>query len=324
MVDINGNVGLCECAGWMPAVVGNLFEQTLTDILSNPLSTDIRRSISHGTYEYCNEKTCGVLVQQQLATMDQIAPVYQDCVRSPEHFVMPHIIRIAGDLTCNLSCPSCRTQVIKVPEDQVKQQVELGQLLQQNLFSTPSDQHIILHVSTSGELFASAMLLEFVNSISIADFPNLELHIQTNGLLAPSRWHRLGSMQQRVKMITVTTDAATAGTYEKLRRGGRWQDLQQSLQWLSNKKTQNGMRLGMRMVVQLENYREIEEFYHQATELNADVIEYGRLTNWFTYTPEQFAHLDVFDPAHPEYPQAQTCLDKVKKYSNIFLSGGIS
>jgi wyosine [tRNA(Phe)-imidazoG37] synthetase (radical SAM superfamily) len=237
---------------------------------------------------------------------------------------MPHIIRVAGDLTCNLSCPSCRTKIIKIDDEQRERQRDLGKLLQKNLFARSSNDHIILHVSTSGEIFASPLLMEFVNNISIDQFPNLELCIQTNGLLAEKNWHQLGSMQQRVGMITVTTDAATETTYEKLRRGGKWTHCQKALAWISEKKQANGMKLVMRMVVQKQNYQEIKQFYDQACLLRADLVEYSRLSNWGTWTGEQFIEHDVFNPAHEEYHLAQKALDEIKRLPNIFLCGGIS
>jgi len=323
-IDIQGNVRLCECAGWMPTTVGNLFENSIQQILGNELSKSIRRSITAGTYEYCNEVTCGVIGNGRLATLDSLSPQHQDCVRDPDLFVMPHIIRLAGDLSCNLTCPSCRTKLIFPNDIESERQQALGKIIQQNLFSVATDQHIILHVSTSGEIFASPMLLEMVSEIPVQSFPNLDLCIQTNGLLAPKRWHRLGDMQHRVKQITVTTDAARPDTYENLRRGGKWETMQQSLHWISRKKSENGMKLSMRMVVQQTNFREMEEFYQQAKSIGADVVEYSRLTDWGTYAANEFQQHDVFDIEHPEYHEAQQCLDRVKQYPDIFLCGGIS
>ena len=55
-VTVEGHVRLCGCSGWMPTVIGNLFEQSLEDMLASELATDIRRSIITGSYKYCNEQ----------------------------------------------------------------------------------------------------------------------------------------------------------------------------------------------------------------------------------------------------------------------------
>jgi MoaA/NifB/PqqE/SkfB family radical SAM enzyme len=323
-VNIDGDVRLCGCSGWMPFTVGNIFKETIDQILSNVHSQDIRRTIADGTYEYCNEINCGVLQHGALNNVEHLSPVIQELVKNPNQYIMPHEISIAGDSTCNLSCPSCRKSVIKNNEQNQTRNIELGNILRANLFSIPTNNTIRLHVSTSGEIFASPLLLSFINSIVVDDFPNLELCIQTNGLLMERNWHRLGVMQDRVSKITITTDAACASTYEKLRRGGNWNDLQKSLAWISEKKKNTNMLLHLRMIIQHDNYNEITEFYQQADALGADVIEYSRLSDWKTYSSDEFAHHDIFSQQHPLYDQAQSRLNDIKHLPKVFLYGGLS
>jgi MoaA/NifB/PqqE/SkfB family radical SAM enzyme len=167
-------------------------------------------------------------------------------------------------------------------------------------------------------------LISFVKNIPVQDFPNLELCIQTNGLMVEQNWHKLGEIQNRVTLMTVTTDAARADTYEKLRRGGRWQDLQRALAWIAEKKRNNGMQLVLRMVAQHDNFSEMLEFYTQARDLGADKVEYGRLLNMQTYGLDEFQHHDVFDPAHPRYPEAMSALDQVRDLPDVFFYGGLT
>ena len=322
-ISVNGDTSLCHCNAWMPSPVGNLFESSLEEILSNQKSQAIRKSIIDGNYRYCNEQTCGVLNHNQLNEGDTIPGVIQQLLDDSTRYVMPHEIRIAGDLTCNLSCPSCRLEIIKSSPEEIERRRQLGKQLSKNLFSVPTSKQIRVHVSTSGEIFASPLLLEFVQNMPVNEFPGLELCIQTNGLLMADRWERLGVMSDRVSMITVTTDAARADTYEKLRRGGKWDNVNRNLKWLQQKKQETKMAFHMRMVVQYDNYQEIEEFYNYSKQLGADVVEYGRITDWGTFG-NQFHKHDVFDPNHPEYQPAQDILNRIKAKPDIFLSGGLS
>jgi len=319
----DGGVTLCGCSGWLPSEVGNLLNHSLDEILANVDSTAIRQSIIDGTYDFCNESTCGVIKHHQLGSKtifdNQVQELFTDAAR----YIMPREIFIAGDVTCNLSCPSCRKHVIKNSDEDHARLENLGRILKSNLFCTPTDQVIRLHISTSGELFASPMLLAFVNDIPVDDFPRARLDIQTNGLLVPERWHRLGSMQDRVDSITVTVDAARPDTYERLRRGGTWTGIQTALTWIADKKLQNNMKFKTRMVVQHDNFEEMLEFYDMCKNLGVDVIEYTRITNWGTYTRDEFALVDVFDPAHTQHQQAQQCLDQIKNLFGVFLHGGL-
>lgn len=322
-VDIRGSVRLCGCADWMPSMVGNLFEQSLVDILSNSQSQAIRQSIINGTYEYCNENTCGIIKNNSLNSIDNVPPTVTPLLADAEKFIMPTEIVVAGDVTCNLSCPSCRPTVLKNNELDVDRNRELGSILRSNLFSIPSQNKIKLTVSTTGELFASPLLMSFVNSINVEDFPNLELGIQTNGLLVEQNWHKLGAMQDRVSLMCVTVDAARGNTYEQLRRGGKWSDIQKALQWIANKKRKNNMQFTLRMVVQHANYSEMLEFYNLAMELGVDRVEYARINYWGSMPRAEFQQTDVFNSEHSEYKQAQQAFDQVKDLPNVFFYGGI-
>ena len=320
-VDTNGNVILCGCLGWMPVTIGNLFQSPLQDLLDSALAQDIRQSIINGSYEYCNEKTCGIINNNQLNSIGTVPDNVIPLLENSKKFILPYEIVIAGDLTCNLSCPSCRTRVIKQSPEQIEKQKQLGKILSQNIFTNPTDQKINLTLSTSGELFASSMLLSFVSSIDFDKFPNVTLKVQTNGLLCEQNWHKLGTAQSRIENITITFDAARAETYEILRRGGTWKELVAAMKFLSNKKRDTGMIFNTRMVVHQQNYQEMLEFYNFSLEYGADRVEFVRLTDWGTYE-SKFSTQDVMDQNHPEFLQAQEIVKQITELPHTWLAGG--
>jgi sulfatase maturation enzyme AslB (radical SAM superfamily) len=323
MVNLKGDVGLCGCAAWMPTTIGNLFNESLHSMLSSKLAQDIRQSIRDGSYEFCNANTCGIIKNDKLNDINSVSKDVQNLIIDPTLFKMPHEIVIAGDETCNLSCPSCRTGIKNNSDDVVEKNIKLGETLRKNLFGTPTDDTINIMLSTTGEIFASPLLLSFVNSISIDDFPNVNLKLQTNGLLAERFWHKLGIMQDRVTHITVTVDAATEESYEILRRGGKWKEIQSSLAWLQQKKKQNNMHMSLRMIVQNQNYKEMLDFYHMSKSFGADKIEYSRLTDWKTYSPLAFRIHDVFARGHENYQAAHECLNAVRHLPDVEIQGGL-
>jgi len=319
----SGNVGLCGCYQWMPTPIGNIFRDSIESMLISPLAIDIRKSIIQGTYDYCNENTCGIIANNQLVGRDQLSLYDIELIDNPEKFKWPNEIFLSGDTTCNLSCPSCRTSIIKVAPEQIEKDKQLGKILTENLFSIPTDQNINLHLSTSGELFASPMLLSFLQNIKIENFPNLKLWIQTNGLLCKKFWHKLGDVESKIENITVTVDAAEPKTYHRLRRGGAWEDIQDNLAWLAQKKMQLPITLHTRMVVQQQNYKQMKSFYDMSMNYNADQVDYCRIANWNTYSHEEFLTHDVFDPLHPEYQSAMQCRQQVADLPRSWFSGGV-
>ena len=321
-IGINGAVRMCGCAGWMPTVVGNIFQHSLESILASPLAIEIRKSITQGTYDYCNQNTCGVIVNNQLVERHQLSTSDLELIDCPEKFEMPREIFLSGDLICNLSCPSCRTSVIKISPDQFAKNQQMGKILTDNLFTTSTDKIITLHLSTSGELFASSLLLSFLENININNFPNLRLWIQTNGLLCKKFWYKLKNVESKIENITVTIDASQPDTYHVLRRGGNWEDLQDNLTWLREKKKQLSMTLHTRMVVQHQNYKQMKSFYDMSMKYHADQVEYCRITDWKTYSKVEFLTHDVFDPTHPEYQLARQHRQEVYDLPMTWFAGG--
>lgn len=320
-VTLNGDVRMCGCGAWMPSTIGNLTRTTLKEMLSSDLAQKIRQSIIDGSYVYCNEKLCGVITNNALNSIDTVPPNITALFDDVSKFEMPHHISFQGDETCNLSCPSCRTSIKKTSADKLQEQQHIGKLISKNLFSEPTDQKIKLELSGTGEVFASPLLLNFINSIDPSNFPNLELDIGTNGLLCEQNWHRLGLMQSSVKKVTVSIDASQASTYERLRRGGKWENLLESMNFLQNKKHSQGIALHTRMIVQQQNYPEIESFYQMCQQFDVDMVEYSRVTNWGTWSQKEFQFHDVVNPAHAEYEMAQAEIAKVKKLSGTWFAG---
>jgi wyosine [tRNA(Phe)-imidazoG37] synthetase (radical SAM superfamily) len=318
-IGLSGAVSMCPCANWMPTTIGNIHDNSLYDLLSSDLAKSIRRSILDGSYEFCNEQTCGVLQNDQLAdlhTIEDKSTLYDD-----NHLLWPSEITVGIDSVCNLSCPSCRTGVIKPLPEEKDAFKAVAQHLSKQIFSKSSAQPMHLRISTSGEVFASPMLMEFLANISTNDFPNLKLILQTNGLLIPKNWSRLGDLQHRVKDVTVTIDAANSATYEKLRRGGLWTELLTAMDWLKTHKNIFGYSLTTRMVVQVDNYREIPDFYHFSKHYDVDLVEYARIANWGTFTPEQFKQIDVLDPSHEYHRHASELQNQIQKLSDVFVYG---
>lgn len=314
-IDFFGNVRLCSCAAWMPSVVGNILEDSLINIVNNTLSRQIKQSIINGDYEFCNENTCGVINGNQLNDINSVRPIITGSQ-------LPREITLAGDLTCNLSCPSCRTKVISTASEDLEYMIHVGNVLAQNLFSTPSDRETNIMLSTSGEVFASPMMLSFINAINMHDFPGVSLTIQTNGLLSKSRWSRLNNVP--VKKVVVTIDSATKPVYEKLRRGGAWKDLLDNLDFLQEKKKETGMKLHTRMVVQNDNYHEMLSFYQLSKQYSADVVEYGRILPWgHLQDPDEFLLLDVANPKNINHSAFLQAFGELDHLTDVMTFGGL-
>jgi wyosine [tRNA(Phe)-imidazoG37] synthetase (radical SAM superfamily) len=320
-IETDGVVSLCPCPAWGKTQIGNILKTSLQDMLASALAQDIRQSIIDGTYRYCNENHCGIIGNNELVPKDLLPPKVAELITNSAQFAMPTSIRINGDRTCNLSCPSCRTSVVKLDDSAVTKQQAVGDVLYANLFSTPTDEPVHVSLSGSGEVFASAMLLGLLSKIKLSDFPNLRLELHTNALLSQRFWHKLEHLESAIMQVTVSVDAAQASTYQVVRRGGVWKDLLTNLTFLQDKKQQLNFKYCARMIVQQKNYLEMLEFYQLCKQFNIDRVEYSRLNNWGTWTSDQFKQEDVLGLQHPERNSAKALVALVKDLPNTWFEG---
>lgn len=320
-VELNGGVRLCGCSSWMPTTIGNLTVNTLEEILSSPLAKKIRQSIIDGTYQYCNEQYCGIIANDELNTIDTLPDNVKHMITDSNLFEMPHWISIQGDDVCNLSCPSCRTGVIKPDPGQIRKREQLGKTITENLFSQPTDKKILVHISGTGEVFASPLLMNLLSTINLNHLPNFQLCIQSNGLMAKKNWHRISHLESTIQHVIISIDAATAETYQVVRRGGTWKQLTSAMKFLQNKKHELGFDFRTRMVVQNRNYQEIQQFYDFCKSYDVDRIEYSKITDWSTWPAREFKEHNVFDPSHPNHAVVKQNIHAVQKLPGVWCQG---
>ena len=141
-------------------------------------------------------------------------------------------------------------------------------------------------------------------------------------MLLKKRWNRIDKLKNNIHNITVTADSHIKDTYEVLRRGGKYEDLIENLQFIAELKETLQLKFHMRMVVQRANADQITGFYHWAKAIGADEVEYTRITDWYTYSKEQFTSIDVLDPQHELYASTIDQIQQLRsQFDNITLYG---
>ena len=97
-------------------------------------------------------------------------------------------------------------------------------------------------------------------------------------------------------MLTVSIDAATRETYEKVRRGGNFDVLRKNMEFASKlRKDGNLSYFRINFVVQSENYKEMIDFVEGGVELGVDEVFFSKVLNWGTYTSEEFKEISMME-----------------------------
>ena len=105
----------CCCRSFLPTSIGDMHTRTVGEIWNSPAIQAIRRSILDGSFEYCNHALCPRIQEGSLPDADSVDDPtlrrYIDgggvTLDSP-----PVQYNFSFDPSCNISCPSCRTEVI--------------------------------------------------------------------------------------------------------------------------------------------------------------------------------------------------------------------
>jgi len=293
----------CTCPAWVPFSIGDMLEAESADAVWNSApAAAIRRSILEGDFRYCSRTLCSYLNTQKLPRRDEITdPAMRAHIDAGTTRVeqAPRMVELNHDPTCNLACPSCRVELITKSSEADAHAPATARTILPILRRVDG----LTYITGGGEAFASRHFRGILRALNRAEYPGLHVYLITNGqLVTPARWREFPDLPPMLSIVSVSVDAATADTYEQLRRPGKWAPLMENLRFLSQLRRDGGIpRLGLNFCVQAANFREMLPFIALADELGVDQIWFQRLVNYGTYDEATFARLNVSSPAHPEH-----------------------
>lgn len=327
-ISSNGDVFLC-CAGWVKGPAGNLTRQTLAEIWHGEKAQALRTSVTNGTFDLCSSQMCPHLQAIDSGTkLPRYSPI--------ESFASPSVPRAAQfakgevpkgplevntvfDLTCNLSCPSCRKEPIGLrPGTAAFQQAEkIADEVIEHLG------HIRrLKVAGNGDPFASRNYWKILTSIDRDIHPGLRVMLHTNGILfTPERWKELHKAHGLIDTVEVAIDAASGESYALNRRGGSFETLSDRLNFIAKLRAENVVRrLLVSFVVQANNFHEMPAFIELARSVKADTTIFSRLNDWGSLPAANFAARAIHRPEHPKHAEFLAVLENpIFSDSDVFI-----
>jgi Iron-sulfur cluster-binding domain len=297
-----GETFLC-CPTWLPRSTGNLLRDPIGQVWNGSAAQALRASILDGSFRFCTED-CPFLRTQSgpVCKADEIREPEMRDFASRGVVVLPRgplVVNCAYDRSCNLSCPSCRTHVIVEREN--ASEIEA---VREAVASKALPDAEVLYITGSGDAFGSPHFNRWLRSGELAGFPRLKtIHLHTNGLLwKPRMWAQIPvEVRMLIRSAEISIDAAESSTYAANRRGGRFEDLLESLSFISSLRSSGHLRyLKLHMVVQKNNYREMGAFVELGKRYGADTVYFSHLQDWGTFGRSDLAVRSVTVPGHPE------------------------
>lgn len=305
-----GGIYVC-CPDWLPTQVGNIMDISLLEALHSAKLKEIQKTVENGSYAFCDAKVCPYLSRYAESGEDELPVVdrrqekkFQRILKETEKKVL---INLCYDVSCNLSCPSCRNDtVIFSKTNAPKYLLDLHHKTLESIKELQREGYAIeLGVTGSGDAFASPLYSQML--LDLESSPNLRLDLQTNGVLMDAA-HFSPAMFEMVHRIHLSIDAFTEGTYRKVRRGGNFERVKENLRWLDSaiaaRKFPHFEFLKVNFIVQKENFREIPAFSNWMKEFpTVNMLWFHLIADWGHLEKSKFEEFAIWKPTHPEHQE---------------------
>ena len=292
------------CPDWLPENLG--VPENIGVNWRSEKANKIRESILDGSYSYCREKKCPKLTGLKegktfgMVPKEEFLKEYDGTKQ-----VVPRDVKFNFDRSCNLKCPSCRTDFITYDLNKADQTTELIKKIEEQLGQGLKR----IECTGSGDPFFARSFRKWMMTFDPTKYPNLDsIHLHTNATLwNESNWSKMSNIHKFVNSCEISIDAASKEVYEnRTRLGGKWDDLVNNLKFIS--KLPNLETVVLSFVVQKSNLEDFDKFYYFAESIFGNSgkkwsVFYGSLTNWGTFTQEQHKELNISDPTHELYPE---------------------
>lgn len=285
----NGDVSIC-CYSWLPVFCGNVLHDSPDDILNNVIRKKLISDMDKGEFTECNDHCpyLNFILNENKPIGDVV-----DIKKLPfEKSRQPMVINFSYDKSCNLQCPSCRSELIlfKLNENKQLSKVHLGV---KNLVNHLLDkgERLIFNITGSGDSFASPLYWDYLRELSNAPNDRIRLKLSTNGLLmTPERLLEIRPLWDNLFQVNVSIDAATSHTYQMVRKNGSFTKLMENLRsfntLIDSGQLKNLKVFQTNFTVQKHNYKEVKEFAEWQ-------LGYNRITSIFYNLVVQWGHMSI-------------------------------
>lgn len=302
-IGVDGRAFIC-CPSYLNLSVGNIFNKNVDNIINSEQAIKIRRSILDGSFKYCNRIACSFIAGNSLPTREAVArPVFRKAIDEDcAELDMVHRMSLALDRSCNLSCPSCRTEVIIEKGEKVAKMMQATR----DVILPTLKQIKIMQMSGYGEFAMSEPCRLILEKINPTEYPDLKLDLITNGLLFDKGfWQKYPNAHSMIRTVRVSIDGAVKDTYEKLRRGGNFNQLEQNMEFLASLRRQEMFeQFSILWVYQRDNFREMKAIVEWAVRLGCDYIYFEKLLDWNSYGDSNgYTERAVHLVNHPDYAE---------------------
>ncbi len=298
-----GGVYIC-CPIWTGnKAIGNIFDNSPEEIWNSYQATLIREGILNGSFSQCDHEKCPKIIGNSLLTRESVrqhwlGPELGEAIDDKQTILNhgPRVVKLGYDSSCNLWCPSCRQELILAKK---QDQAKLQKIRDEFILPFLRDTYTLV-LSGDGDPFGSSHYRD-VMRLTSEQLPRLRLGLHTNAVLLDEKAWIDCKLDNRVCMVQISVDAATAETYSHVRRGGNFHRLLSNLEFLARLRREKAfVRFDLLFVVQSRNFQEMPDFVRMAQRLDVDSVDFSLIDHWGRgMTDAQYAEAKIWGREHP-------------------------
>jgi hypothetical protein len=320
----SGEVAMC-CTHWLPTTIGNVFEDEPDAILNSAKAKEIRRSVVDGTFKYCSHTDCPYLVNDELPRkQDYEGKDFDDEYYHIEAktladafamrtFAVDNIsyLIFCLDRSCNLTCPSCRVDLIMVKGEERDRLYDATERAVLPMLKNAKR----LMVNPSGEVFVSRPSRRLLECLGEPGYEHLVVDIITNGTVCDkAEWQKFSFLYGSLGIIRVSVDGASKEVFEKLRRGAKYESFVENMNNLAAMHQAGHFKhFFMSFTYQRDNFFEMEDFVRFARSFGSGTVIFERLQNIGTFTGQEYHDRAVHLVDHPNHTDFLRIASRVKQ-----------
>lgn len=290
--------GIINGCCWAKAPLGDYRYKQFQTIWRGVRAQIFRLSLINKTYTFCRKKDCIFLSGEERQNKN-ISRMKDTSVR-----LTPGFVEIGVDYTCNLYCPSCRTE-IKTAKGKDKEFLDFtAERIKQSGWMDKADR---IQMSGMGEVFVSKFNRDLLYNTEAKR--DCCIAILSNGnLFTVKEFEKIRAIYREIE-VSISVDAATEETYRKLRRGGDFNRVLENLKMLGENLKKGYIKsLRIDMLVQRDNYNEIPEFVKLGKSINASVISFSPIFRTEAIPLEVFNFISMRDVEGKLLPELEEVL----------------
>lgn len=306
-IHADASVSSCLCAGWHKygSNMGNLNQNSLTEIFANHHFKNFRSSILDQSFKYCIKEECA-----KMWNLDQIS----DISAIDNYPKLPTKMNVQIEKNCNLKCASCRNEVIWSKE--INPQVEkiLSTLVQDY---QDFNEKVWFQCDGFGDIFASRAYQNFFRR---DDLPKcFDFNLTTNGNLITKNLDLIEKLKPQIFSLCVSFDSANEQTYKEI-RGGKFDLI---LDGVRECVKMGVTRVNASFVTQKKNYLEILDYYNLCKSLGISHIGISKIDRWWHMSDAWWQENQIDDNPTVDYKFLVSALKTIKNDPDVGMCGGL-